>query len=84
MDAKIQGKRVQICEKTLFSPERIRKYFRRLNELKRMKTTGEHLYQDQVTKRQKHSELRETCHQASDQPAPGGLTRKPLGTPRWA
>lgn len=26
---------------------------------KRMKTTGEHLYQDQVTKRHKHSELRD-------------------------
>lgn len=33
--------------------------FRRLNELKRMKTTGKHLYQDKVTKKHKHSELRD-------------------------
>ena len=33
--------------------------FRRLNELKRMKTTGKHLYQDKVTKQHKHSELRD-------------------------
>lgn len=50
MDAKIQGKRVQICEKTLFSPERIKNHTETQNELKRMKATGKYLYQDKLTK----------------------------------
>lgn len=45
------------------------------NELKRMKTTGKHLYQDKVTKKHKHSELRDMS-QGFRSAGPGGLTRK--------
>lgn len=53
--------------------------FRRLNELKRMKTTGKHLHQDKVTKKHKHSELRDMS-QGFRSAGPGDL-RKYQGHP---